>query len=66
MQQILEVHFSGCKGLTSISEGLFKNNVNATNFLNTFAVCKGLTSIPEGLFKNNVNVTGFGGTFQRL
>ena len=56
--------FSGCRGLTSIPEGLFKNNVNAEYFYATFKGCAGLTSIPEELFKNNVNVNGFSGTFR--
>ena len=51
--------FKYCKDLTSIPEGLFKNNVNATNFEYAFYCCKGLTSIPEGLFKNNINATNF-------
>ena len=55
--------FHKCTGLTSIPEGLFKNNVNVTNFDNIFVGCSGLTSIPEGLFKNNVNAKYFGGTF---
>ena len=55
--------FNMCNNITSIPEGLFKNNVNAINFENIFASCTGLTSIPEGLFKNNVNITNFGWTF---
>ena len=55
--------FKGCKSLTSIPEGLFKNNVNVISFGYTFLRCKGLTSIPEGLFKNNVNVKNFDYTF---
>ena len=50
-------------GLTSIPEGLFKNNVNAKDFNSTFEYCTGLTSIPEGLFKNNVNAKDFNRTF---
>ena len=56
--------FHKCTGLTSIPEGLFKNNVNAKYFGGAFFLCKGLTSIPEGLFKNNVNATGFDYTFK--
>ena len=56
--------FYNCKGITSIPEELFKNNVNATNFDSTFYGCTGLTSIPEELFKNNVNVTSFDSTFK--
>ena len=56
--------FKYCTGLTSIPEGLFKNNVNAISFEQTFVSCTGLTSIPEGLFKNNVNVKDFKCTFQ--
>ena len=55
--------FYHCTGLTSIPEGLFKNNVNATNFEMTFVGCTGLTSIPEELFKNNVNAVKFHNTF---
>ena len=55
--------FRYCRGITSIPEGLFKNNVNATDFINTFDGCSSLTSIPEGLFKNNVNATNFINTF---
>ena len=55
--------FEYCKGLTSIPEGLFKNNVNAISFEQAFACCTGLTSIPEGLFKNNVNAKSFYDTF---
>ena len=55
--------FHGCTGLTSIPEGLFKNNVKAEVFGGTFEDCRGLTSIPEGLFKNNVNAADFNGTF---
>ena len=55
--------FKYCTDLTSIPEGLFKNNVNATNFEYAFYCCKGLTSIPEGLFKNNINATNFNSAF---
>ena len=55
--------FYYCTGLTSIPEGLFKNNVNVTEFNNTFYCCEGLTSIPEGLFKNNIKVKKFMNTF---
>ena len=55
--------FHGCRGLTSIPEGLFRNNVNATNFEYAFYYCRGLTSIPEGLFKNNINATNFNSAF---
>ena len=55
--------FKGSSRLTSIPEGLFKNNVNVTSFSEVFSGCSGLTSIPEGLFKNNVNVTSFDYTF---
>ena len=56
--------FYYCLGLTSIPEGLFKNNVNVETFDNTFYGCTGLTSIPEGLFKNNVNATNFRRIFE--
>ena len=55
--------FLNSTGITSIPEGLFKNNVNATDFEEIFNDCSGITSIPEGLFKNNINATGFGSTF---
>ena len=55
--------FHNCTGLTSIPEGLFKNNVKAEVFRDTFIGCTGLTSIPEDLFKNNVNVKDFENTF---
>ena len=56
--------FSDCTGLTSIPEGLFKNNVNVKNFGSTFYGCKGLTSIPERLFEHNIKVRAFESTFQ--
>ena len=56
--------FHNCPGLTSIPEGLFKNNVNAKYFTDAFYGCTGLTSIPGGLFKNNANATGFDYTFE--
>ena len=55
--------FSDCTGLTSIPEGLFKNNVNVETFANTFYGCTGLTSIPENLFEHNVKATYFGYAF---
>ena len=55
--------FEPNNSIVSIPEGLFKNNVNVTEFREVFAGSTGLTSIPEGLFKNNVNVTEFRGTF---
>ena len=55
--------FQACTGLTSIPEGLFKNNLNVKDFNGTFVACTGLTSIPEGLFKNNVNTISFYRTF---
>ena len=55
--------FKYCTDLTSIPEGLFKNNVNAINFEYAFYCCKGLTSIPKGLFKNNINATNFNYAF---
>ena len=56
--------FSDCTGLTSIPEGLFKNNVNVKYFGSTFYGCTGLTSIPERLFEHNVKVRAFESTFQ--
>ena len=55
--------FDGNENITSIPEGLFKNNVNVADFSRTFRGCTSLTSIPEGLFKNNVNATYFSSTF---
>ena len=55
--------FSNCSGLTSIPEGIFKNNVNVKSFTGLFAGCSSLISIPEGLFKNNVNAINFVTTF---
>ena len=55
--------FHNSTGITSIPEGLFKNNVNVVSFDSTFKGCTGLTSIPEGLFKNNVKATYFRSTF---
>ena len=55
--------FHNCTGLTSIPEGLFKNNVKAEGFEATFYGCTGLTSIPEKLFENNVNAKQFHSTF---
>ena len=55
--------FNNSTGLTSIPEGLFKNNVNAKEFHSTFIGCTGITSIPEGLFKNNVKAEYFNDTF---
>ena len=56
--------FNNSTGLTSIPEGLFKNNVNAKEFHSTFIGCTGITSIPEGLFKNNVKAEYFNDTFR--
>ena len=53
------------RNITSIPEGLFKNNVNAERFFATFGSCTGLTNIPEELFKNNVNAKDFLSTFYR-
>ena len=55
--------FDGNENITSIPEGLFKNNVNVADFSRAFRGCTGLTSILEGLFKNNVNATYFSSTF---
>ena len=55
--------FKDCRGLTTIPEGLFKNNVNVEYFGKTFEGCTGLTSIPERLFEHNVNAKYFGSTF---
>ena len=51
--------FNMCNNITSIPEGLFKNNLNITSFARIFYGCTGLTNIPEGLFKNNINATNF-------
>ena len=55
--------FGSNNSIVSIPEGLFKNNVNVTNFGSVFSNCSGLTSIPEGLFKNNVNIVSFDNVF---
>ena len=55
--------FTMCNNITSIPEGLFKNNLNITSFARIFYNCKGLTSIPEGLFKNNINAINFENSF---
>ena len=39
--------FRNSTGITSIPEGLFKNNANVKNFSDTFYGCSGITSIPE-------------------
>ena len=62
----MEVHFSGCKGLTSIPEGLFKNNVNATDFGGAFGGCEGLTSIPEKIIELGKKVKEKGGNVDRM
>ena len=59
------ISLSSGSEITNIPEGLFKHNVNATDFGGIFQECTGLTSIPEGLFKNNLNVTNFESTFSR-
>ena len=56
--------FAGCNGLTSIPEGLFANNPEATDFGGCFHTCNGLTSIPSDLFANNTKVTSFRNCFQ--
>ena len=53
--------FSECKGLTSIPEGLFKNNVKVTTFWGTFGGCTGLTSIPETIVEFAKKVKEKGG-----
>ena len=55
--------FGSNNSIVSIPEGLFKNNVNVTNFGSVFSNCSGLTNIPESLFKNNVNVVSFDNVF---
>ena len=55
--------FKGCQNITSIPENLFKNNVEAEQFISTFAYCKNITSIPENLFKYNTKAIRFEGTF---
>ena len=55
--------FSGCRGLTSIPDNLFRNNTEVTYFNYTFSSCYGLTSIPSNLFANNTKVISFVSTF---
>ena len=55
--------FKGCQNIISIPENLFKNNVEAEEFVDTFAGCKNITTIPENLFKYNTKATRFEGTF---
>ena len=51
--------FIGCSEITSIPEGLFKNNVKVRTFWRTFYGCTGLKNVPERLFEKNVNATNF-------
>ena len=45
-----------------IPEGLFRNNVKATNFTQTFRDMN-IATVPENLFANNTEVTSFNGLF---
>jgi len=60
--------FYGCNNvaLTTIPTDLFKYNVSATIFSNTFAACVNITSIPVDLFRYNTAVYDFTGTFSGL
>lgn len=55
--------FFNCPNITEIPEDLFKNCVNAKNFMMVFFRCRKIESIPENLFKYNVNATNFNNTF---
>lgn len=55
--------FKRCEKITSIPENLFKNNIEAEEFVDTFAGCKNITTIPENLFKHNTKATRFDFTF---
>lgn len=50
-------------GLIAIPENLFKDCVQAKNFIQTFSSCGSLESIPGQLFSNCTNVTAFNFTF---
>ena len=52
---------NGCTGLRSIPEGLFKNNVNAIDFEDTFKGCIGITGIPEKIIEFAKKVIDKGG-----
>jgi len=49
-----------------IPEGLFKNNINASDFSSCFSGCSSITEIPGGLFRNNINTTRFMECFKRM
>ena len=53
--------FSGCVGLQTIPEGLFKNNSRANTYI-TFARCTGLTYIPLNIL-NSIRESNRKGTF---
>ena len=55
--------FFRCRNIESIPENLFKYNVNATNFNNTFTET-GISSIPENLFENNTKINDISFTFK--
>ncbi len=57
--------FNNCTGLEgNIPENLFKNCINANNFVASFKNCTGLTgNIPEGLFANCTKCKRYGEAF---
>jgi len=57
--------FNNCTGLEgNIPENLFKNCINANNFVACFKNCTGLTgNIPEGLFVNSTKCKRYGEAF---
>ena len=55
--------FFNCPNITEIPEDLYKNCINAKNFMMVFFRCKKIESIPENLFKYNINATNFNNAF---
>ena len=53
--------FGSNNSIVSIPEGLFKNNVNVINFVETFRGCTGLTGIPEDIIELGKKVKERGG-----
>lgn len=58
--------FLYCNNITSIPEDLFKNCINAKQFISTFYICMNITNIPENIFKYNTNAEIFSKTFERF
>ncbi len=55
--------FANCQSLKSIPQGLFSDNVGATQFSETFADCTSLESIPADLLSSCPNITTVKGLF---